>query len=71
MTMYEGAMTAVKTEDGLTDWFKIIVGLHLYADDLVLMAESEDELRQKLRNWKDTLEAEGLKVNVNKTKVMF
>ena len=71
MTMYEGAMTAVKTEDGLTDWFKLIVGLHLYADDLVLMAESEDELRQKLRNWKDAMEAKGVKVNVNKTKVMF
>ena len=27
-TMYEGAMTAVKTEDGLTDWFNILVGLH-------------------------------------------
>ena len=25
MTMYKGAMTAVKTEDGLTDWFKILV----------------------------------------------
>ena len=28
MTMYEGAMMAVKTEDGLTDWFKILEGLH-------------------------------------------
>jgi hypothetical protein len=35
------------------------------------MAESEDELRQKLICWKNTLEAKGLKVNVNKTKVMF
>ena len=34
------------------------------------MAESEDELRQKLTNWKDALEATGLIVNVNKTKVM-
>ena len=100
MTMYESAMTAVQTEDGLTDWFKILVGLHqgsvlspllfiivmdvisreirgglpwelLFADDLVLIAESEEELRQKVRNWKDALEAKGLKVNVNKTKVMF
>ena len=43
----------------------------LYADDLVLMAESEDELRQKLLTWKSALEAMGLKVNVSKTKVMF
>ena len=43
----------------------------MYADDLVLIAESEEELRQKLTIWKSTLEAKGLKVNVNKTEVMF
>ena len=40
----------------------------LYADDLVLMAAREDELRQKLISWKNTFEAKGLKVTVNKTK---
>ena len=43
----------------------------LYADDLVLIAESEDELKQKLKIWKDSMEAKGLKVNVTKTKVMI
>jgi hypothetical protein len=28
MAMYEDAETAVKTENGLTDWFKVLVGLH-------------------------------------------
>ena len=28
MTMYEDAVMAVETKDGLTDWFKILVGLH-------------------------------------------
>src|SRR5260221_12322125 len=43
----------------------------LYADDLVLMAESEEELREKLLKWRVGLEAKGLKVNVGKTKIML
>ena len=42
----------------------------LYADDLVLMAESEEQLLSKIKIWKDSLESKGLKVNVAKTKVM-
>ena len=42
----------------------------LYADDIVLMAESEDELRIKFLKWKENMECKGLKVNIGKTKVM-
>ena len=42
----------------------------LYADDLVLVAESMTELRQKVLRWKKCLETKGLKLNVKKTKVM-
>jgi hypothetical protein len=42
----------------------------LYADDLVLMAESEELLMEKLRKWKTGMEAKGLRVNAGKTKVM-
>ncbi|HXJ94687.1 MAG TPA: reverse transcriptase domain-containing protein [Terriglobia bacterium] len=42
----------------------------LYADDLVLMAESEEKLMDKLRRWRHGFEEKGLKVNVGKTKVM-
>jgi hypothetical protein len=42
----------------------------LFADDLVLMANTEEELRDKLLNWKNTLEENGMKVNIDKTKVM-
>ena len=42
----------------------------LYADDLVLMAESEALLLEKLRKWKNGMEAKGLRVNAGKTKVM-
>jgi len=42
----------------------------LYADDLVLMAESEEKLMDNLRRWRHGSEEKGLKVNVGKTKVM-
>jgi len=42
-----------------------------YADDLTLMAESEESLRDKIVKWKSGLEAKGLKMNTGKTKVMF
>ena len=43
----------------------------LYADDLILMAESEESLRDKIVKWKSGLEAKALKTNAGKTKVMF
>jgi len=42
----------------------------LYADDLVLIAESMDGLKEKMNKWKECMEAKGLKVNIGKTKVM-
>ena len=42
----------------------------LYADDLALAADSRDHLVEKLQMWKDGLEDKGLRVNVDKTKVM-
>ena len=41
----------------------------LYADDLVLMSETIDGLRNKLIKWKEAFESNGLKVNLVKTKV--
>ena len=42
----------------------------LYADDLVLVAETEELLMEKLRKWKKGMELKGLRVNIGKTKVM-
>ena len=42
----------------------------LYADDLVLLAESMEELRKKLSNWRDAIEKKGMKVNISKTKCL-
>ena len=43
----------------------------LYADDLILMAESEESPCGKIVKWKSRLEAKGLKMNTRKMKVMF
>ena len=42
----------------------------LYADDLALIAESRAELLEKIKSWKEGMEAKGLRVNMGKTKVM-
>ena len=42
----------------------------LYADDLVLTAESEDEVTSMFNRWKEGMEERGLKVNMDKTKLM-
>jgi len=39
----------------------------LFADDLVLMADSESELLVKIARWKAGIEAKGLRVNIGKT----
>ena len=41
-----------------------------YADDLVIMAETEEKLVAKLGLWKKKMEEKGLRVNLDKTKVM-
>ena len=42
----------------------------LYADDLVLLAESRLELEKRLTEWMARLKEKGLRVNIGKTKVM-
>ena len=42
----------------------------LYADDLVLIAESEELLVEKIERWRKGLETGGLRVNFGKTKIM-
>lgn len=43
----------------------------LYADDIVLLAESKAALQQKLLAWKTCLLEKGMTVNASKTKVML
>ena len=41
-----------------------------YADDIILMAESEEELKSLLMNVKEESEKVGLKLNIQKTKII-
>ena len=42
----------------------------LYADDLVFMSESMENLKEKFLKWKEAFESKGLKVNLKQTKVV-
>ena len=54
------------TENAREDLMKEV----LYADDLVLMSESMNGLKERFFRWGSALESKGLKVNLEKTKVM-
>ena len=41
-----------------------------YADDITLMAESEEELKSLLMKVKEESEQVGIKLNIKKTKIM-
>ena len=45
-------------------------GILRYADDTTLMAESEEELKSLLMKVKEESEKVGLKLNIQKTKIM-
>jgi len=43
----------------------------LYAHDMVVIAETEDDLIKWLNEWKNNVENRGMRVNMNITKVMI
>ena len=43
----------------------------LYADNLVLMSVTIEELKNKFRKWKKAFESEGMKANYGRIKMMF
>ena len=57
--------------DALTEFVRqSAVSELFYADDLVLMSDTIEGLRNKFLRWKEAFESKGLKVNVGKTMVM-
>ena len=42
----------------------------LYADDLVLMGETMEELRENFDEWREAFERKGMRVNLGKKKLM-
>jgi len=41
------------------------------SDDTAVIAETEEELIKRLNEWKDNVESKGMRVHMNKTKVMI
>ena len=83
--LYAGQEATVRTGHEKTDWFQIGKGVCQgcilspclfnlfnlrYADDTTLMAESEEELKSLLMKVKEESEKVGLKLNIQKTKIM-
>ena len=58
-----------ETQDGIKIAGRNISNLR-YADDTTLMAENEEELKSLLRKVKEESEKVGLKLNIQKTKIM-
>ena len=54
------------TENARKGWMKQI----LCADDLVLMGETMEELRENFDEWREAFESKGMRVNLGKTKLM-
>ena len=48
----------------------LLLQLYRYADDTTLMAESEEELKSLLMQVKEESEKVGLKLNIQRTKIM-
>jgi len=57
--------------EALSREFRVALPWELYADDLVVIAETEKDLIKRLNEWKDFLENRGTRINMNKTKVMI
>ena len=57
-----------KAQDGIKTARRNINNLR-YADDTILMAESEEELKSLLMKMKEKSEKVGLKLNIQKTKI--
>ncbi|VDO18823.1 unnamed protein product [Heligmosomoides polygyrus] len=74
--MYEGSKTAIRTPHGVTRKVDITVGYTkegslrtiLYADDIALVADNQEELEEKVQLWQRVLADNGLRLNVKKTK---
>jgi len=40
-----------------------------FADDLAVIAETEEELIKRFSDWKDNVESKGMRVNMNKPRL--
>ena len=76
MGMHQGSALSpplfVIVMEAISREFKVALPWELlYADDLAVIAETEEELIERLREWKENVESKGMRVNMNKTKVLI
>jgi len=57
--------------EALSREFRVALPWELYADDLVVVAETENDLIKRLNEWKDNVDNRDMRVSMNKTKVMI
>ena len=64
------SLSSHQHQDRSLPWAKRCISNLRYADDTTLTAESEEELKSLLMKVKDESEKVGLKLNIQKTKIM-
>jgi len=74
--MHQGSalrqLLSVIVMEALSREFRVALPWELfYADDLVVIAKTENDLIKMLNEWKDNMENRGMRVNMNKTNVMI
>jgi len=74
--MHQGSayspLSFVIVMEAISGEFRVALPWELfYADDLVVIAETEEDLIKRLSEWKNNVENSGMRVNINKTKVMI
>jgi len=57
--------------EALSREFRVALPWELYTDGLVVIAETEDNLIKRFNEWKDNVENKGVRLNMNKTKIMI
>ena len=57
--------------EALSREFRVALPWELYTDEMVVIVETEDHLNKRLNEWKDNVENRGMRVSMNKTKVMI
>ena len=74
--MHQGAALSpllfVIVMEAISREFRVVLPWEpLYADDLVMIAETEEDLIKRLNEWKFNVENRGMRVNINQTKAMI
>jgi len=57
--------------EALSREIRVALPWELYADDAFVIAETKDDQIKRFNEWKDNMENRGMRVNMNKTKVMI